>query len=75
MARVTPVSARRLVEELGAELPASVAALPDETLGALADALAEARREQARALTGATERALGFLPRLLRGPVASVLLR
>ncbi|MCW2814517.1 MAG: hypothetical protein JWN84_1972 [Nocardioides sp.] len=69
------MSARRLVEELGAELPATVAALPDETLAALADALASARQEQSRALTAATERALGFLPRLLRGPVASVLLR
>lgn len=69
------MSAQRLVEELGADLPAAVAALPDETLAALADALGAARREQARALTEAVEGGLGFLPRVLRGPVTAVLLR
>lgn len=69
------MSAQRLVEELGAELPASVAALPDETLAALAEALAAARREQARALSEAVQGGLGFLPRVLRGPVTAVLLR
>ena len=69
------MSARRLVEELGAELPPAVAALPAQTLAELADALAAARREQARALTEAVEGGLGFLPRLLRGPVTAVLLR
>lgn len=69
------MSAERLRAELGADPPPSVAALPAETQAALADALATARREQVRALVAATDAGLGFLPRLLRGPVQRVLLR
>lgn len=67
------MSAQRLSDELGAALPESVAALPPDTLAALADVLAAARRDQSRALAEASEKGLGFVPRLLRGPVQKVL--
>lgn len=69
------MSAQRLTDELGAQLPASLAALPDDDLDALADALATARREQAVALREATDKGLGLIPRLIRGPVTKVLFR
>jgi hypothetical protein len=69
------MSADRLTDELGAELPASVAALPEADLARLADLLGTARRDQSAALAEATEKGLGFVPRLLRGPVTKVLLR
>lgn len=69
------MSAHRLSEELGSDLPPAVAALPEDALAVLADTLARARREQHRALEEAVARGLGFLPRLLRGPVTKVLSR
>ncbi len=69
------MSAQRLTQELGAELPASVAALPEDALAVLAETLAATRQAQAQALAEANERGLAFLPRLLRGPVQKVLFR
>lgn len=69
------MSQEELQEQLGAELPPAVAALPAADLGVLTELLATARREQAAALGEATEKGLGFIPRLLRGPVQKVLFR
>ncbi|WP_139981047.1 hypothetical protein [Nocardioides litoris] len=69
------MSAQRLAAELGAELPAGVAALPAAELAVLADLVRDARRTQAADLARATDEGLRFLPRLLRGPVKAVLLR
>lgn len=47
--------------------------LPDEAVTALKAAFDDARRRQGRALTAASEEALGHLPLLLRGAVRKVL--
>lgn len=59
------MSDRTLAEQLG-DLPASVAALPDANKQDLANALQEARRRQAAALSKAGEESLRFVPALLR---------
>ena len=56
---------RTLADQLGG-LPASVAALPETHQRDLADALHEARRRQATALSKAGEESLRFVPALLR---------
>jgi hypothetical protein len=63
---------RALEEQLGARLPAGVGGLAEAELQDLADAVRSARRRQAKALAEAGERALGRIPRLLRGPVRKV---
>ena len=62
-----------LRNELGGKPPKAVAALDDEHLQALADAIAKAKQRQARALEKATDEAFDNLPRLLRGPVRKIL--
>lgn len=63
---------RALRQQLGDAPPPGVRALPDEHLRDLATAIQDARRRQAVALGEAGERALGRIPRLLRGPVRKV---
>lgn len=46
--------------------------MADAELSHLAEAVQAARRRQARALHEAGERALGHIPRLLRGPIRKV---
>lgn len=62
-----------LREQLRAEPPAGVAALPSENLRHLADAIGAARRRQAEALAEAGDQAFGYVPRLLRGPIRKLL--
>jgi hypothetical protein len=64
---------RPLRKELGGELPEGLAALDGEELRDLADALRDARKRQSEALADATREVLGYVPRLLRGPVRKVL--
>ncbi len=61
-------------EQYGEPLPAGLQALPDEALTDLAVALADARAEQERALDGAIDRTLRFLPWPLAGLVRRVLI-
>lgn len=63
----------RLAAELGAPLPAAIRTLDSDHLDHLADAMAHARRRQSAELAQAGERALRFVPRLLRGPLRKVL--
>lgn len=66
-------AARRALEaQLDTKVPKGVAALSEEDLQDLADAVRAARRRQAAALAEAGERALNRIPRLLRGPVRKV---
>jgi hypothetical protein len=60
-------------EQLGAPLPDGLRALSDDELRDLAAALAEAHAEQARALDGAIDHTLRFLPWPLSGIVRRVL--
>jgi hypothetical protein len=64
---------RALRRELEGPVPRSLAALEDEDLEDLARALRERREHQSAALAKATEDSLGFVPRLLRGPLRRVL--
>jgi hypothetical protein len=64
--------AESLEHQLGGPLPAGVAALDDASLTTLADAVRQARRRQAAELGAAGEKALGLVPRLLRGPVRRI---
>jgi hypothetical protein len=61
-----------LRKQLGDAPPPGVRALSDEELWDLAAAIHDAARRQAVALEDAGERALGRIPRLLRGPVRKV---
>jgi hypothetical protein len=64
---------RKLLErELGMAPPAGLNELDDDQLAALAAAVREAKRGQAEALRKAADRALGHIPRILRGPVRAV---
>lgn len=58
-----------LRQQLGGSPPAGLSALSEEQLRDLAAAIADARHRQAAALEEAGARALGRIPRLLRGPV------
>lgn len=58
--------------QLGGSAPEALRQLRDEDLRDLASAIAEARSRQARALAEAGDRALGHVPRLLRGPVRRI---
>ena len=62
-----------LRRELGGDPPPAIAALDDVQLELLAVVLKAAREHQAEALAAATESGLGFVPRLLRGPVKKLL--
>jgi hypothetical protein len=62
-----------LREELRAEPPPSVAALDDEHLTSLAEALRAAREHQSAELHDALDAAYHHLPRLIRMPVRKLL--
>jgi hypothetical protein len=61
-----------LRKQLGQPPPPGLGALSDEQLRDLAEAIRDARHRQAAALAEAGDRALGRIPRLLRGPVRKV---
>jgi ferritin-like metal-binding protein YciE len=61
-----------LEEQLRATAPTGVQKLTDAELADLAEAIRAARHRQAQALDQAAERALGRIPRLLRGPIRKV---
>lgn len=58
--------------QLGDSAPDSLRTLSDPELRDLSDALADARHRQAAALAEAGDRALGHIPRLLRGPIKRI---
>lgn len=58
--------------QLGAAAPEGLGGLSDDELRDLITAVDDARRRQSRALGEAGERALGHIPRLLRGPVRRI---
>lgn len=66
--RLEPVRA-----QIGGPLPEGLAALTDDELADLAAALADAAREQARALDGAIDHTLRYLPWPLSKIVRKVL--
>jgi uncharacterized protein involved in exopolysaccharide biosynthesis len=57
---------------LGDAPPAGLRVLAGPQLEDLNAAITDARRRQGEALAAAGERALGYIPRLLRGPVRRV---
>jgi hypothetical protein len=61
-----------LEAELRGEAPAGLGRLSEDELNDLASAIKDARRRQAAEIDAAAERALGFVPRLLRGPIRRV---
>ncbi len=71
MARKTE-AAKRLEEALGGALPGGVAKLPAATLDTLTEAIADARRRQARELEAAFTGAVAQGPWPLRGVVRKV---
>ncbi|MGH2868080.1 MAG: hypothetical protein ACRDNK_11015 [Solirubrobacteraceae bacterium] len=62
-----------LRKQLNGKVPAGLGELEDHQLEHLAGAVHEARRRQGEALAQAGERALGHVPRLLRGPIRRVM--
>lgn len=60
--------------QYGEPLPAGLEELPDDALADLAAALADARGDQERALDGAIDHTLRFLPWPLAGLVRRVLI-
>ncbi|MFF5991952.1 hypothetical protein [Prauserella flavalba] len=62
-------SQRTLAEQLGAPLPPGIEALAEEHKEIIGDALRQARRKQATALSAAAEESLSHVPFLLRGAV------
>jgi hypothetical protein len=65
---------RRVREQLGDELPDALLDLTDDELADLGTALADAQREQARALDGAIDHTLRYLPWPLSGIVKRILI-
>jgi hypothetical protein len=61
-----------LRDELGDGLPAGLRQLDAEQLDHLAQAVADTRHRQRAALAAAGDRALGMIPRLLRGPIRRI---
>ena len=68
------------IAELGAQLSvpedrlAVLQCFTDAQVGALSDAVAQAARTQRRDIDDALERAVGFVPKLLRGRARKLLL-
>ena len=58
--------------QLGGSAPQALRELSGDELTDLSDAIRTARRRQTKALADAGERALGHIPRLLRGPVRKI---
>jgi hypothetical protein len=63
---------RALEQELGGDVPLGLAELHSEHLQDLADAIAQARRQQAAEIAAAGDRALSHVPRLLRLAIRKV---
>ena len=63
----------QLAAALRADPPAAFRGLDAAQQHQLADALTAAQERQASALDAAAERGLGFVPRLLRGPIKRLL--
>lgn len=61
-----------LRRQLGGTVPDGLRQLSAKELRDLSDAVSGARRRQAKAVAEAGERALGHIPRLLRGPVRKI---
>ncbi len=57
---------------LGSEPPAGLARLEADELDDLTAAIRDARRRQAAEIEGVGDRALSFVPRLLRGPIRRI---
>lgn len=74
MPPIDPGSGRAALErELRGAPPAGLERLSDGEREHLADLIAGARHRQAAELSAAADRALRFVPRLLRGPIRKVL--
>ncbi|HEY3725866.1 MAG TPA: hypothetical protein VGL51_01755 [Solirubrobacteraceae bacterium] len=63
---------KSLRAQLGDDLPDGVRRLNSEQLDDLAQAVAETRHRQRAELAAAGDRALGMIPRLLRGPIRRI---
>jgi hypothetical protein len=63
----------RLRAQLGGTLPEGLRTLEKRQLEHLDEIVRAARRRQAQALAEAGDRALGFVPRLLRGPIRRIM--
>jgi hypothetical protein len=61
-----------LEAQLGSEPPAGLARLDPDELGDLTAAIRDARRRQAAEIDAVGDRALSFVPRLLRGPIRRI---
>jgi hypothetical protein len=61
-----------LCAQLGESAPQALRQLSGDELTDLSNAVRTARRRQTKALADAGERALGHIPRLLRGPVRKI---
>ena len=68
----TDAAIRALRTQLGQTPPSGLRALTDEQVLDLAAAVEAARHRQAASLAEASDRALGRIPRVLRGPVRKV---
>jgi hypothetical protein len=62
-----------LARELRGPVPSEVASLDGAEIEHLAGLIAEARHRQAAEIGAAAERALSYVPRLLRGPLRRAL--
>jgi hypothetical protein len=61
-----------LAGELGDDLPKALKRLEPDQLTDLAQAIAATRQRQSDAFAAGSERALGMIPRLLRGPIRRI---
>ena len=61
-----------LEAQLGSQPPAGVARLDAEEVADLTSAIRDARRRQAAEIEGVGDRALSFVPRMLRGPIRRI---
>jgi len=61
-----------LSAQLGGDVPDALRGLHDEQLQDLAKAVGDARRRNGAAIAAAGDRALGHIPKLLRGPIRRV---
>lgn len=61
-----------LEAQLGSKPPAGLARLDTGELHDLTEAVREARRRQAAEIDAVADRALGFVPRVLRGPIRKI---
>ena len=61
-----------LEAQLGSSPPAGLARLDADELADLTSAMRDARRRQAAEIDAVADRAFGFIPRLLRGPIRRI---